>query len=529
MNAKRATLVTAGVILAIVGSLPLCLMIWSSFRVDDGFSLGNYVEVLGNAGTWKLFRNSLLLASLTTAVAGMTGIALGLLVAKTDFPFARTFVAIFALPLLFPPYILAVGWFEILGRQGILSHWLGQAIAETTSHWLFGMPGAVLVLTSAFLPIVLLLTIIYANSLNPSFEEAGRLSGSWPVVIRRITIPLIMPGVLLSLVLVFLLTIGEFGAPAFLRLNVFPVASFTQSSAFYNFGAATSASMPLILVVLAGVIVVECVLRGKQYSFRWGGRPALAQIELGRWKLIVFSVVFTLAVVLIGIPIGGVLWRSSSVNALIDAFDRAGDSAIRSILYAGLSATALTVLGFFLAYLIHRRALAAWWLCDSLSLFLFTLPGTVLGIGLIALWNHRSTNWIYATPVILMAGFTAQYAALGSRILAAGLSQVSPSLEEAAEVAGVEWFQRVFGILAPVVGTALLASWSVGFVFCLRDVSLPLLLAPPGGDTLTARTMTLMANGSPELIAALCLMAIFVAMLPLGIFWAAWYAWSRPA
>jgi iron(III) transport system permease protein len=504
-------------------------MIGSSFWVNGGFSLKNYAETLGNARTWALFGNSLLLAALTTAAAGLAGVMLGILVARTDLPLSNSFAAIFALPVLFPPYTLAVGWFEILGRQGMLSRWIGPGIAELTSQLLFGFPGAVLVLTSAFLPIALLLTITYLRGMNPSLEEAGRLSCGWQVVIRRITIPLIMPGILLSLVLVFLLTMGEFGAPAFLRLSVFPVASFTQSSAFYNLGAATSAAMPMIAVVLVGLLAVKRILHQKQHSFRWGGQSALVRCGLGSYKPIVFAAVLTLALVLVGLPLSGVLARGFSPAALADAVQRAGGSAMRSLLYAGLSASALSMLGFFLAYLIHRRAMASWWFFDALSLFLFTLPGTVLGIGLIALWNHPSTNWIYATPVILIAGFVAQYAALSIRIVLAGFSQVSPSLEEAAEVAGARWLRRAFGILAPVIRPALLASWSVTFVFCLRDVALPLLLAPPGRDTLTARTMTLMANGSPDLIAALCLLAILLALLPLGALGVAWRVWSKPA
>jgi iron(III) transport system permease protein len=517
----------AVVVLAVVGLPPLCLMVGSSLWVDGSFSARNYVEVLGNARTWILFRNSLVLATLTTAIAGTAGVALGILIAKTDLPFSSFLAVVFSVPLLFPPYILAVGWFELLGRGGILARWI--PIGETTSRWLFGLPGAVLVLGSAFLPIVLLLTITYLRGMNPSLEQAARLSAGWPAVLKRITIPLIAPGILLSLILVFLLSMGEFGAPAFLRINVFPVASFTQASAFYNFGAATSAAMPLIAVVLAGLLVMQRLLHGRMYSFRWEGQSTPERIPLGRKKNIVLLVVIVLAVTLVGAPLAGVVWRGSSIGALSDAVERAGESAIRSVLYAALSASALSVLGFFVAYVIHRRALAGWWSADALALFLFTLPGTVLGSGLIALWNHPSTNWIYATPAILMIGFIAQYAALSTRIILAGFSQMSPSLEEAAEVAGAGWFRRVFGILTPLARPALLVSWAITFVFCLRDVALPLLLAPPGRDTLTARTMTLMANGSSELIAALCLLAVLLALLPLGAIGIAWRVWSRPA
>jgi iron(III) transport system permease protein len=110
----------------------------------------------------------------------------------------------------------------------------GSAAGEATSHWLFGLPGVVLVLATAFLPVVLLLTMTYLKAVNPTLEQAARLSSGWPAVLKSITIPLAAPGIVLSLVLVFLLVLGEFGAPAFLRVDVFPVASFTEFTAFYN-------------------------------------------------------------------------------------------------------------------------------------------------------------------------------------------------------------------------------------------------------------------------------------------------------
>jgi iron(III) transport system permease protein len=522
LNSKSTTLVAAGLVLAVVGLLPVCFMILSSVVVDGGLSFKNYAEALGNVRTWMLFKNSVVLAALTTAIAGLLGVAMGIILARTDLPLRKSIAGLFVLPLIFPPYILAVGWFEVLGRTGILSHWIGMGAAELTSRWLFSLPGAVLVLAAAFLPIVLLLTMTYLSGINPNLEDAARLSFRWPQVIRKVTIPMIMPGVLLSLILVFLSTMGEFGAPAFLRLNVFPVASLTQSSAFYNFGAATAAAMPLMAVVLAGLLVAERILHAKQYSFRQGSQAAPAQIPLGRKRPAVLAVIVGLALILVGAPLGGVLWRGASPAVFADAIHRAGSSAIRSALYAGVSATVLAVLGFFLGYVIQRRSLAGWRFFDASALFLFTLPGTVVGIGLIALWNRPLTNWIYATPIMLIAAFVAQYAALSIRIVAAGFSQLSTSLEEAAEVAGAGWLRRVFGIVVPANRGALLTAWTITFVFCLRDVALPLLLAPPGGDTLTARTMTLMANGSPELIAALCIVSILVTLLPLGAAGAAW-------
>ena len=498
--------------LAVVGVLPLCFMVAGSFA-----DARNYTETLASTRTWTLFRNSVILASLTTITTGVAGVALGILFAKTDLPLREALTAVFALPLLFPPYVLAVGWFEVLGRGGALAQWLGSDYGETSSRWLFALPGIVLVLSTAFLPVVLLLTITCLRSVSSSLEQAGRLTSGWPAVLRNITIPLAWPGILLSLVLVFLLAMGEFGAPAFLRFAAFPVASFTQFTAFYNFGAATAAALPLLLVAMLGLAIEQRLLEGRSFQFGWRDQKSDGSIALRRLRAPLCAVAALSALTLVGVPMGALLWRGLNSAALNEAIERAGASAIRSVAYSAVSATVIAVVGFFLAYLIHRRAIVGWRWVDAATIFLFTLPGTVIGIGIIALWNRPSTNWIYSTPAILVTGYVAQYVALGTRAILAGFAQTPPGMEEAAEVAGASWARRVSEVLVPLLWSPITVSWAVAFLFCLRDVSLPLLLAPAGHDTLTARTMTLMANGSPELIAALCLLLISLAVIPLGV------------
>ena len=189
----------------------------------------------------------------------------------------------------------------------------------------------------------------------------------------------------------------------------------------------------------------------------------------------------------------------------------------------------MCLLSFFVAYGVHRRAMPGWQLAQPMTLFLFALPGAIIGIGLIALWNRPGFNPIYSSPALLIMGFVAQYAAIGTGVILAGLSQLPRALEEAAEICGAGWFQRVFRILFPLLQPSMLAAAGLTFIFCVRDLGLPLLLAPPGGDTLTARTMTLMANGSQDLIAALCVLSIVIAVIPLGTLSLAWKARSRQA
>src|SRR5262249_11416388 len=150
-------------------------------------------------------------------LAGVVGAALGLAVAKTDLPGRRTATALLTLPLFLPPYVLALGWFTVLGRQGLIAAFFGQSAGVVTSDAFFGMSGAVLVLTVAYTPIVLHLVRLGLRTIDPAMEEAARLRFRWARIVWRIDLPLVSPAIALGMLLTFILVVGEFGVPAYLR------------------------------------------------------------------------------------------------------------------------------------------------------------------------------------------------------------------------------------------------------------------------------------------------------------------------
>ena len=224
MNTKRTVL--AGVILVITaaGVLPLLFMLGESVRVEGGFSVERYSQLFSSARTWTLLGRSLVLAGLTTAGALVVGLPLALLLGKTDLPFARPLAALFTIPLLIPPYVAAVSWFHLAGREGILARWLGPSAGDVASRVLFGLSGCVLVHVTIFLPVVVLLVMTAIRTVDPRLEEAARLAASQRRVLSGITIPLLRPGILLSALLVFILSLGELSVPLFLRYDIIPPA-----------------------------------------------------------------------------------------------------------------------------------------------------------------------------------------------------------------------------------------------------------------------------------------------------------------
>jgi iron(III) transport system permease protein len=128
-----------------------------------------------------------------------------------------------------------------------------------------------------------------------------------------------------------------------------------------------------------------------------------------------------------------------------------------------------------------------------------------------------ATGFIYASPAILVLGYVAQYAILPMRVVSASLGGVPRSLEEAARLSGAGWVMTLRYIVAPLAGRGIMAAWLIGYVFSLRDIAISIVVYPPGSDTLPIRILTLMANGTPSLIAALCIILIAITLLPLGV------------
>src|SRR5229473_2722587 len=258
-------------VVAVAGLAPIAVMTLESFWRNGYFSLNHYRELISATRFWPLLGNSIQLALATTTVCGLIGVPAGILFAKSDLSLRSGFMWLLMVPLVLPPYFIALGWARVVARIGTIA-----------SDWLFGFGGCVLVLSSVFLPITMLLTFASILNVDRRLEEAARLVSGWPGVLRRVTLPLSAPGIEFSLVLVFLLAIGELSVPSFLRYPVLPVLSFTQFAASYNYGAATAAAVPLAALAFLGVLIESSILQNRVFTFRSTGRGL--QVRLGRWK-----------------------------------------------------------------------------------------------------------------------------------------------------------------------------------------------------------------------------------------------------
>jgi iron(III) transport system permease protein len=218
---KRLTLFAAALLFVAVGLLPVLAMLAKTFYWEGSFGLTAFEALAASGQQLTVLMGHSLLLSLSVAVlAIMTGVPLGVLLGRTDLPLRKILALVLALPLLLPPYVIAVAWFAALGPGGMIARALPAPIPEVLSSALFSFYGCTAVLTAAFLPIPMLLTIAYAQRINPRLEQAGLLLSGWATVLWRITLPLIAPAIVFAAMLVFLLAFGEVGVASYLRYPV---------------------------------------------------------------------------------------------------------------------------------------------------------------------------------------------------------------------------------------------------------------------------------------------------------------------
>ncbi len=210
----------AGLALFLAAFLPLAWTLISAAWADPP-ALRRGLAALQAARTWVLFGRSLALAAAATALALLLGVPLGAFLGKTEVWGRRLALALQALPMFLPPFLLGLGWFYLFGAQGFVG-------SEASRRILFSDLGAVLVLGLAFAPVASSLTALGMGGVDASLEEAARVVAGPYRVAFRILLPAAWPAVALSALIVFTLAFSELGVPMFLRVEVYPAAVFAR-------------------------------------------------------------------------------------------------------------------------------------------------------------------------------------------------------------------------------------------------------------------------------------------------------------
>ena len=515
-SARTVVIGTAVVLFVALCLSPVIHMFAASF-VDAGgnFTTINYGRLLGEARQRGLLLNSILLGAGAAALASVIGVPLGLLLARADLPAKRLLRLVLVVPLVIPPYILALAWIYLGGSAGLLAQATGQ---DLLSDYTYSLAGAVVVLGISFYPLPMLATEAAARRVEARLEEAALMVAHPRLVLLRITLPLIAPHIAAAALVVFVLALSEFGVPGLLRVNVFTTEVFTAFAALYDFGAATSLALPLLLVTLIIGFLVKLIIGDRLLVTRRGSRLGLP-LELGHWRAPVVLGLLLLLTLFVITPLAALSLEAVKASRIVAAVTVSSAAIINSLVLATVGATLIVAIAIFLGYSRARSRIRLRGVADLVLIMVFAVPSTVVGVGLIGLWNRPGPlASVYTSPAIIVVGYLARFLPVAALILAASVRQISTSFEEAAEVAGAGWPRTFARIVIPQMRAGIIAAWVVSFIFAFGELGATILVAPPGESTLPVRVYTLIANAPSAEVAALALTQTVIVLIPLALF-----------
>lgn len=509
---QKLFLVAAAALLLLVSMAPLAQLL--SEIATTGAS---GVALLASPRVWTLLLRSLLLSSAVTALALVIGLPLGVLFGRMDVPLRRALWIVHAVPMFLPPFLPALGWFHLLGRQGLLG-------GESTARLLFSEVGLVFVLGVTFAPIVTSLVALGVMGVDASLQEAARLVARPWRVATRILLPAASPAIALSAIVVFTLALSELGVPMFLRVDVFPAAVFARLGGVdYAPGEAFALVLPLIPIAALLLLLERRFVGRRSYAVLGLRSGTRAPLPLRRFRVPLTAAAIIASLISVA-PVAALAIRASrGSGGVATILDWAQQAPLNGLLSAALAASGIAAIGLIVGHAAARRARGASVL-DALSILAFVTPASVLGVGLIAVWNRPGAQMVYGTLAILVVGYMARYVAVGVRVVASSVTQSPAHLEEAAAAHGAHFARRLFRIVLPLHARGVAFAWLLAAVFCLRDLETAVLFYPPGGEPLTVRIFTLEANGPEPVVAGLALLQVgmTVALLGLGMLALRW-------
>jgi iron(III) transport system permease protein len=440
--------------------------------------------------------NTLLLATLTAAISTAIGLFFALLAVRGGMHATPLFRAMTLLPLITPPFVVAMALIVLFGRTGIVTTLLWEWFAIPRSRWIYGLPGVLLAQVLAQAPIAFLLLDGALRAISPSLEEASATMGARRfTVFRTVTWPLLRPALAAAFLLGFVESLADFGNPLVLGGD-FDVLStrifFAIAGARHDPGRAAALAL-LLLFLTFGAFALQALWLGKRrYTTVTGkgdsGLPAPLPKGLKFtaaaivWPWMIFTAV-VYGIILVGGFVHDIgrgdmnfTWRH-----LITAFEvewqdgmalrgSAWDSLLTTLEVAAISAPITAGLGILLAWLIARQEFRGRRLLEFMTMLSFAIPGTVVGVSYIMAFNVPPVE-LTGTALILILCFVFRNLPVGVRGGIAALAQIDRSLDEASATMGASAVQTLRRVVLPLMRPAIITALAFSFVHAMTAVS----------------------------------------------------------
>jgi len=535
-------ILTAAAVLA-----PLSLIVYQSllnapfFEAVKQVGFDAYAFIFSDPDFWSALVNSLMIAAGMTVIAVPLGGVLAFVMERTDFPGKRLIEPLLLVPSFVSPMVLSFGYVVAAGPVGFYSI-LATNLFGDIPWGLYSIAAMAVIAGLTHVPNVYIYASAALKNLGSDVEEAARVAGASPFrVAASVSLPLIMPALLFSAVLIFFLGLELFGLPLVLGD---PEGHLVLSTYLYKLtnklGTPSYHLMAAVAVCIVAMTIPLVLLQRRllqnvrRYATIKGKAGRIRELPLGRWKWVAVALVGLWLFVAVIVPLTGIALRAFVTNwgfgvSLAEAFtvdnfrevfnEPTDVRAIWNTVLLGVVGGALTVACYTaIGFATHRRNDAWSRVVDYLVLVPRAVPGLLIGLAF--LWVFLffpPLTPLRQTIFSMWLAYTVVWLAYGMRLISSSLLQVSNELEEAARSVGARRGRISREITLPLIRHGLLGSWLLVFMIFEREYSTGVYLLAPGTEVIGAELVSLWQGGAIDVVAALSLINILLVFVGLAI------------
>ena len=482
--------------------LPLFYLVIKAVTPNGQFSLETLSRLYTDPLNIEALKNTFLAALATMVLGTAIAFPLAWLVGRTDLPCKKFFRALFVITYMVPPYVGAMAWLRLMNPNvGTINQWLRALLRLGDIQGplnVYTLPGMVWVLTTFYYPYAFITISRAMEKMDPSLEEASRISGASPVAtVLRITLPMTLPSLISGALLVFVSAASCYGIPSIIGSpgNVNTVT--TRIVEYYGLGQerlndATGLAVCLMFVALLILFVSDVLLARRQYITVSGKATQPAIVQLRKWRAPLTALVTIFALIVVIIPFFTILSTSFKADVGKSVLDPANFTLANwtqvfsrgetisclknSLVFASITATVGLAIACVMSYLMQRTRVRG----KSIPNFLITLgsgtPSVVIALGLIMTMRGNFGVDIYGTAYIMIIAYLIKYMMMGMRTVVSAMSQIHVSLEECSQVSGASWLRTMFRITGPLIFPSIAAGWFLIFIPSFYELSMTTLL-----------------------------------------------------
>ncbi|MBV9262540.1 MAG: iron ABC transporter permease [Pseudolabrys sp.] len=494
----------------------------TAYGLDNFAALFNYPQIL---------LNTLTVSVAATAMALVIGFVMAWILARTNVPGRRIFEQAMAMPYYLTPLLGALAWSMLGSPESGFINQVWRALGGSGHIFDINTPFGiawVMALFEGSVAFVMIAAVM--KSMDPSLEEASQVMGAsrWRTMLR-VTLPLVIPGVLGAAIFVFAEMLGSFAVALVLGS---PNRYYVVTTAIYQLvqqypprvQLAAAMGVSLFAVMFVMLFIYRRIVSAGSYVTITGKafRPRVSDVRGLRYILLVVCVFYLLAAVVL--PIATLLF--ASVQKIAVAFPAADNftlnnfraamsmNAARSalgnslILAFGTASVGIVLMGL-LAWLIYRSRLPGVGWIEYVVMFPQAVPRLVFAFGMMWAWVVFPIP-IYGTLWLLLIAYLTVFLPLGVRTISGVMLQIDKSLEECAQMCGASWTFRTRTVTVPLLIPGLIAAWLLLFIASVRELGASILLMGPHSKVITPSIVESWFGTASELTATLALIQTLV-------------------